>query len=668
MNRDVRVLILDDDDDDIFLVEDAIDDIPDSRYKVSSTRNPVEADAILQAGEADIVLCDHFMGSTTGIEFITEQRDNGIQTPIILLTGLNDRSTDEAALKAGASDFLSKVNLSSDLLDRSIRYALANAERKEVLQTILENVNAGVALIGPDMVPTIWNPEFEAQAGYAKEEPGVESIESFVTFVLRGNRIINLRDKVLEKRVSYTSDQRMVLLLQDVTEHFEALREREAAKNRAAHLAMNCTLTGLPNRNSFAEKIESAIEDAVKNNKEFFLLNMDLNKFKEVNDVYGHKTGDHLLREVAMRFSSVCEEGEFLARLGGDEFVAIQPVDGESKDDIPSMAGRLLEVMSEDLLIDGLLLNVGVSVGVARFPEHGQTAEELLSKADIAMYRAKNETGEGIHAFNEELDRKIREARLLGQELTKAVENGDIEVHFQPQMCTDSGKIIGFEALARWNHPSFGPISPTMFIPLAEERGLISKLGLFVLRRACELAAEWPEPLKVAVNVSPVQIRDTDLIEKVHEALMQSGLSPSRLELEITESVLIDDQVRALHMLRGLKNLGVAIALDDFGTGFSSLSTLISFPFDKIKIDRSFVEDCGKNTQAALVTRTIIRMGIQLGCSVIAEGVQKTEHIDFLQHEGCHFLQGFLIGKPCANTELEQYFYESSNASKLKIA
>ncbi len=656
----IKVLILDDDYDDIFLIEDAIGDIVDSNYDVVTTQSPDEASDILGRSEIDVVLCDHLMGQVTGIEFITGQRKKGVDTPIILLTGMNDRSTDDAALAAGASDFISKINIQPDTLDRSIRYALANVKKQRVFQSVLESVNAGVVLVDESLKPTVWNPEFELISENAVGEKGEEAIEVFSRKVLSEPRIIHIGKKVYEKKASYTADKSMVMLLHDVTEHIEALREREEAENKAAHLAMNCSLTELPNRNSFAQQIKEEILKAEAEGHSFFLLNLDLDKFKEVNDVYGHKTGDNLLNSVAQRLRSACGDDGFLARLGGDEFIAIQRCDLTSQEAIPELAERFVKSMEEPIDVDGIHLQVGVSIGVSRFPEHGQSAEELMSNADTAMYRAKKESVGKIHAFNEEMDRKIRESRMLGYELSKAVDNGQIDVHFQPQADVVTGKITGFEALARWNHPELGFVSPTQFIPLAEERGLIRQLGQLVLQKACALAVDWPKPLKVGVNVSPVQIRDTSLVEAVHEALLESGLPANRLELEVTESVLIEDQIRALHILRGLKNLGTSIALDDFGTGFSSLSTLIAFPFDKIKIDRSFVEDCNRNSQAALVTRTIINMGIQLGCHIIAEGVQTRDHLKFLRNEGCHSMQGFLIGKPCSNHDLMKYFEEGS--------
>lgn len=670
MSKEIRVLILDDDEDDIFLIEDSINSISDSQYTIKSTTSTQEASALLNSNSIDIVFCDYFMGKITGIEFITQQRENSIDIPIILLTGMSDRAADKAALEAGASDFISKVDLHPDTLDRSIRYALANATRQRTFRSVLESVNAGVVLIDEDLKPTIWNPEFESIARDTSTDTGDQAVVNFTRKALTESKMLHVKNRIYEKKVSYTSNNAMVLLLHDMTEHIENLREREEAENKAAHLAMNCSLTKLPNRNSFAKKIKEEIILAEQHGHSFFLMNLDLNKFKEVNDVYGHKAGDLLLDAVARRFEAVCGEDVFLARLGGDEFIAIQHAKTDDPNEIPSVAQLFLDCMESPLEIEGIHLQIGVSIGVSKFPDHGQTSEELMSNADTAMYRAKRDATEGIHAFNEEMDRKIREARMLSYELNDAVEYGNIDVHYQAQADVITGNISGFEALARWKHPQLGFVSPTQFIPLAEERGLIRQLGKLVLNKACKEAVSWPEHIKVAVNVSPVQIRDTNLINIVHCALLESGLPANRLELEVTESVLIEDQSRALFILRSLKNLGVSIALDDFGTGFSSLSTLIAFPFDKIKIDRSFVENCHKNDQAALVIRTIINMSTQMGCHIIAEGVQNLEHIEFLREEGCQSMQGYLIGKPVSTEKLPSFFNQdeaSWNMEKVAI-
>ncbi len=658
----IQILVVDDDEDDIYLICDTISECPGNSYSVRTSNKPPEAAEILRQGGVDVVLCDYVMGSVTGIDFITAARAEGIDVPIILLTGMAAGSADQAALEAGASDFISKTNMTSEVIDRAIRYSIANTERHRLFQTVLNNVNAAVALIDRDQQPTLWNPEFGELAKNHANDSGCEAdIEAFAGEMLAAKRTISIGGRVLDKNVSNTPDNGVVIILHDVTEHVEALREREKAENRAAHLAMNCSLTSLPNRNAFSERINSEIADAKSQGREFYLLNLDLNKFKEVNDIYGHNKGDLLLIEVAQRLSDCCQGDDYIARLGGDEFMAIQTKPPGSTD-LPSLAKRIGLSVDTSIQVDDILVRTGVSIGVAVFPHHGETAEELMSKADIAMYRAKADPINRIYAYDEEMDRNVRETMKIGQELRKAVENGCIDVYFQPQADFERGETIGFEALARWNHPELGPIPPSTFIPIAEENGLITELGELALTRACEIAAGWDNSLSVAVNISPVQIRHVDLPALVHSVLLKTGLPPSRLELEVTESVLIDDESRALHALRGIKNLGVSIALDDFGTGYSSLSTLISFPFDKIKVDRSFVEQLGHNHQADVIIRAIIGMAHQLGFKIIAEGVENREQIEFLLRERCHEMQGFFIGRPVPADNISEYLASSKTS------
>ena len=649
----IRILILDDDEDDIFLVSEAITEAGRASYDIMVAHEPSVAAQILREHAVDIVLCDYLLGATTGIDFITSMRAEGLEVPIILLTGVGNETTDNAALAAGASDFLSKESVTPDVIDRAIRYSIANAERKKLLQTVLSNVNAAVALISHDHRPSIWNPNFaELAKAYAEAHGRSITLNQFARIMASSDSTVTVCDRVLDKKITEVDGSgSSVMLLHDVTEHVAALREREAAENRAAHLAMNCSLTGLPNRNAFSAKIDEEIKKAKAEGYEFYLLNLDVDKLKSVNDIYGHSVGDSLLRDVAQRLSSCCGPDDFIARLGGDEFMAIQKKP-QGSPEIPDLARRMADQFVTPFTLDELVTHSGISIGIAVYPHHGDSAEELMSNADVAMYRAKADPLRKIYAFNNDLDTHIRQTRQIAQDLRHTIEDSGLQVHFQPQADMIEGRITGFEALARWNHPKFGAISPGQFVPIAEENGLITRLGEFVLTRACETAASWPEPVNVAVNISPVQILHVDLARVVQETLIKTGLPPSRLELEVTESVLIHDTARALHVLRGIKNLGVSIALDDFGTGYSSLSTMISFPFDKIKIDRSFIRTFKQNHQAAVVTRTMIGMAQQLDYRVIAEGVENTEHVDFLIGEGCREMQGFLIGRPDSEDRL----------------
>src|SRR5262249_11929109 len=364
----------------------------------------------------------------------------------------------------------------------------------------------------------------------------------------------------------------------------EGVTERKQAEARIAPMAHHDALTDLPNRAAFTQHLQATIERAGKANEAFAILCIDLDRFKEINDVFGHPVGDALLREVARRMQTAAP-GAFLARLGGDEYTLITEGDPST---VATTAERLLTSMAEDFDIDGNRLRIGASIGVALFPSDGTDDTTLLGNADAALYRAKADGRGTIRFFHAAMDQRLREQRALQHELRSALVNNELVLHYQPQASV-TGEVTGFEALIRWHHPTRGLVPPGIFMPLAEESGSITDIGEWTLRQACREAASWPKPLKVGINLSPVQFRHGDLPGLVHSVLLQTGLPPHRLELEITEGVLIGDYSRAIAILRRLKSLGVRIAMDDFGTGYSSLSYLHAFPFDKIKIDRAFI-------------------------------------------------------------------------------
>jgi predicted signal transduction protein with EAL and GGDEF domain len=337
-------------------------------------------------------------------------------------------------------------------------------------------------------------------------------------------------------------------------------------------------------------------------------------------------------------------EGAFLARTGGDEF-AVLVTESPAPSQAARLAERLLGAVAEEFDIDAHRLRIGLSIGIAVYPLDGTDATALIGNADAALYRAKAGGRGSMRFFEADMDQRLRERRLLLHDLRSAVERGEMAVYYQPQATID-GKITGFEALVRWQHHTRGQISPAEFVPMAEESGLILPIGEWVLREACREAATWPNKLHVAINLSAVQFRHGDLAGLVHEVLIESGLEPRRLELEITESVLIDDLSRALSILRRLKALGVRIAMDDFGTGYSSLSNLQAFPFDKIKIDRSFISNLERNAQAATIVRAVLALGRGLDMPVVAEGVETQAQLAFLSEEACAEMQGYLLGRP----------------------
>ncbi|NGO51113.1 EAL domain-containing protein [Allomesorhizobium camelthorni] len=449
----------------------------------------------------------------------------------------------------------------------------------------------------------------------------------------KGQRIVN--SSAIAIREDDGVPKYLLRVVEDVTEHREA-------EQRIAHLAMHDALTDLPNRAAFSERLETLLKESAAVRSQFALIYIDLDRFKEVNDVFGHNVGDEFLCQVAERLQRAVD-GAFLARLGGDEFILL--VDqGKQPAAATAMLDRILAALAEEVDIDGNRIKAGVSMGVAVYPVDGQSGSALLANADAALYRAKQEGRGRARFFEPEMDRQLREKRSLQRDLQAALSRRELHLHYQPQASID-GRILGFEALLRWQHPKRGAVSPTTFIPVAEESGVIMEIGEWTLREACREATNWSGGLHVAVNLSPIQFRHGDLPGLVHAILLETGLTPSRLELEITESVLIGDHARAIAILRRLKALGVGIAMDDFGTGYSSLSYLQSFPFDKIKIDQSFVMNVHQPQSAAII-RAVIGLGRGLHLPVTAEGVETDNQLAFLAAEGCEQVQGYLIGRP----------------------
>ncbi|HXZ21151.1 MAG TPA: EAL domain-containing protein [Pseudolabrys sp.] len=467
---------------------------------------------------------------------------------------------------------------------------------------------------------------------YELEMPGGESR------ILATSRIV-VRD-------AHGEAKHLIVVIDDIT-------ERKRSEQRIAFMAHHDVLTGLANRLAIMEKIEEAIARNRRRGDPFSVLLLDLDRFKHVNDTLGHAVGDALLRETAVRLKESLRETDVLARLGGDEFAIVQDRDADQRDAASALAERIIEIISRPFIIDNNEVNIATSIGIALAPEHANNSDSLMKMADLALYRAKSAGRNTYRFFDPEMSLAASARHELENELRRAIQQDELELHYQPIVDTKTRLICGAEALMRWRHPTKGIILPDQFIPLAEETGMITQLGEWLLQTACADAASWPLPIKVAVNLSAVQFRKNNLVDIVMCALAQSDLPPERLELEITETALIESATECLPVLRQFKNLGIAVVLDDFGTGYSSLSQLMMFPFDKIKVDRSFTQNLTKRTECAAIIAATLTLARSLDIATTAEGVETPEQYRLLRVAGVTSLQGYLFQAPCPSSQID---------------
>jgi diguanylate cyclase (GGDEF)-like protein len=541
-----------------------------------------------------------------------------------------------------------------------------------LLNATLAHMPHGICMFGSDKKLALANDLYSTMYGLKPEQvpPGTPLLDILKARIAAGSSPKDA-DKYIEERLADAHSPRPSYVINELQDGRILAISRQAmpdggsvaihqdittqkrAEEKIAYLAHYDALTNLANRARFLEHVSAAAEKYRRDGKRFAVHLLDLDRFKEVNDSLGHAIGDALLFEIASRLSDSVGPDDVVARLGGDEFTVLQAIDSTGSDEAILLANKIRQIISRPFDIDGHHLTIETSIGIALAPEHGLVAHELLKKADLALYRTKADGRNGWRLFESDMEQEANERLTMAMALRESIEREEFELRYQPVVSVIKENVVGVEALLRWRNPKGELIAPGSFIPLAEDTGLIIPLGEWALRRACRDAAGWPSHVRLAVNLSPVQIRGGDMVETVKRALKDSGLAANRLELEVTESVLLQHNEQNLTVLHELQNLGIAIVLDDFGTGYSSLSYLLSFPFDKIKIDRTFVAELSLRSESAAIVSAVSGLARSLNIATTAEGVETAEQFTLLRAAGCTLAQGYLFGLPCTNAELE---------------
>ena len=567
-------------------------------FRATEAGGGIEALDLLEREAFDLVLLDMMMPDLTGLEVLARIRSKyspGL-LPVIMVTAKSQSEDIVEALNCGANDYITKP------VDFSIALArvVTQIDRKRAEEKIQQM-----------------------------------------------NEELSRANEALEHRVADRTKD-LVLANRELRSEME---QRERSQATIAHLAHHDALTGLGNRLLFHKQLSDAVAYRQRHGGELAVLFIDLDGFKTINDTLGHGTGDSVLKHLACRLRHALREGDQIGRLGGDEFAVIQ-FGSEQPKEASALAARLIELIGTPFSIDDQRLVIGASIGIAVAGGDYQDCDQLLRAADLAMYRAKADGRGRFRFFEPEFDRQVQERRELEIALRAAVDQDALEIHYQPLVNLRTGRISGFEALSRWEDPQRGLVPPSTFIPLAEEIGLIDIIGERVLARACAQAVGWPQHVTVAVNLSPAQFKGGQLVSAVKDALAASGLPPSRLELEITESIFLQSSESNLSLLSQLGDLGVKISMDDFGTGYSSLSYLRSFPFDKIKIDKSFIRDLSTSQSSVAIVRAVCGLARSFGASTTAEGVETDDQLTQIRAEGCTEVQGYIFSRPLPAGEI----------------
>ncbi|MDH3527080.1 MAG: EAL domain-containing protein [Gammaproteobacteria bacterium] len=677
------ILIADDDDATRMLLKQALDN---EGYMIIEAEDGIEAVNLYTAHKPDMVILDVMMPGMSGFDACRNMResDNSAHLPILMLTSLDDINSIDAAFEAGATDFTTKP-INWRLIRQRINYALRAYKNDQELQTNQLRLSHAleVASLGHwdwDLKTNElrWSEHINAIFGL-KPELNQGSFESFLGRVHPEDRglVTHAVERALKSTESYSIDHRIIRLdgqERILHEHAEVIQDKLGRPVRMIGMAQDITeriraeetirrhvyyndLTGLPNRRLFNERMQHAHEIANREEQHFAVILLDLDRLKVINDTHGYGTGDFLLKAIGNRLQETVRSQDTVAMLGSDEFAIL--VEGiENPENINTMCIDLLQAVSRECVINGQGFYITASMGITLYPDDNTSHKNFLQHAESAMYAAKENGGNQFCFYNKDINTRAQQRLQVDMALHEAVKHRELEVYYQPQIDVDSGRIIGMEALTRWNNQKLGAVSPAEFIPAAENNGLIIPMGEWVLRTACEQAAKWHRDgysdLRMSVNLSPRQFQCKNLPEYIENVLDETGLDPRRLELEITESCTISDHEAGIKILERLKALGIRVSIDDFGTGYSSLSYLHKLPIDAVKIDRAFVTCIGENGENGVIARTIITMAHSLGLSVIAEGIEEPHHLEFLRQEGCNEAQGFLVSRPVNVGEIDQ--------------
>lgn len=682
----LKILLVDDDEDDYIIIRDLLSEIGEFEleFELAWAGDYDIALETIKREEHDICLLDYRLGERSGLELLREASERGYKVPIILLTGQGDREVDLEAMQSGAAGYLDKGQLDPPLLERSIRYAFAQrlktlAESEQRFRSLVQNGSDLIAVVDVEGTVSYLSPSIKRLLGYRPHDligrtlfeylhpEDLERVQNVFGEIIARPGVsepVEVRGRHADgswRDIEATANNRLKdPVVRGIVINARDIVERKALEDKLAYQATHDPLTDLPNRLLFMDRLRGAIDRAHRQRENFALLFMDLDNFKVINDSLGHQAGDELLVAVAERFRERLRAAYAVARLGGDEFTVL--IEGIADiGDATRTAELIRKCLDPPFRIRRGDFFITCSIGIVLGTPAYSSSEDLLRNADIAMYKAKNSGKGRYEVFDPSMSATAMERLKLERDLRLALDRGELRIYYQPMMLVRSGRIAAVEALVRWEHPERSLMSPTDFIPLAEETGLIVPLGRWVLREACRQMEECQEcypgdpALSVSVNLSSRQFQPPTLVEEISEALQETGLSAHSLTLEITESAVQHDTESAIDTLRKLKGLGVKLAIDDFGTGYSSLSYLKRFPVDALKIDKSFVSGLGEGIEDLAIVRAIVDLAHTLGMHAIAEGVETAEQLAQLQEMGCDLAQGYYFARPLSGKEMSTF-------------